>query len=67
MTVVLRDASGEEWRITETSPTDSGRYILRVDGPDVDLLQIEAGSREELLARLRDALRDRPDILALIP
>ena len=67
VTVVLRDESGEEWRVTDASPTDSGRYLFRIDGPDGDALQIEADSREEVRARLREALGDRPDILALLP
>ena len=66
VTIVLRDGSGEEWRVTETSPTGTGRHHLTVAGPDVYVIEIEADSRTQVRALLREALKSRPDILALL-
>jgi hypothetical protein len=67
VTIVLRDENGDEWRVTDSSPADSGPFVLRIDGPEGDSLQVNAQTRDEFRARLRRMLNDRPDVLALVP
>ncbi len=67
VTIVLLDENGDEWRVTDTSPTDAGPHRLWIEGPAGDSLHVEAEDEEEFQARLRAVLTDRPDVLALLP
>ena len=66
VTVIIRDQDGQEWRFTEASSED-GAVVLTIEGPDGELPEVEAPSRDELHRRLRDVLKDRPDLIALLP
>jgi len=66
VTVIIRDQDGHEWRFTELSSED-GAHVLTIEGPDGNLPELEAPSKEELHQRLRRVLKDRPDLLALLP
>lgn len=66
VTVIIRDQEGQEWRITEHSHGD-GALALSIEGPDGELPELEADTRDELHRQLRDVLKDRPDLLLLLP
>lgn len=66
LTVIIRDQDGQEWRFTELSSED-GSHVLTIEGPDGNLPELEAPSKEELHHQLREILKDRPDLLALLP
>ena len=66
VTVIIRDQDGQEWRFTELSSED-GPHVLTIDGPDGNLPELEAPSKDELYRRLRNVLKERPDLLALLP
>ena len=66
VTVIIRDQNGQEWRFTELSSED-GAHVLTIEGPDGNLPELEAPTKEELHYRLREVLEHRPDLLALLP